>query len=81
MRTIFVSLAFVAMATSANAEICRGQVIAGSLDSAIGECSFLSKSPAARKIFAACKMGDTCEVAATVKGDWIQTVESVKKVD
>jgi len=59
---------------------CRGEVMAATLDSAVGDCSFLTHSVAADRIFKVCKMQDECEVVAVMKDDWIAKVVSVRLI-
>ncbi len=58
----------------------RGTIKYGTLDSAIGNYSFLSSSPEAKTIFAQCKLDEQCEVVASVKGESLQKVHSVRRI-
>ena len=66
---------------NASAEVFRGEVNYGSLDSSIGDFIFDSHSKIAGKIFSVCKMGDQCEVTGTAdKNKNLLSVQSVKKL-
>ena len=58
----------------------RGEVKTGTLDSAIGEYIFVTRSGEAVKMFQKCRMNDECRVEADVKGDEIVKVRSVRLI-
>jgi hypothetical protein len=57
---------------------CRGEVKLGSLDSAIGDCGFITKSGVGKAILGVCTGGSQCVVDAEVEGDLIARVFAVK---
>ncbi|WP_127754295.1 hypothetical protein [Devosia sp. 1566] len=67
-------------ALSQSLSTLRGEVSVGTLDSAIGEYSFLTDSTVGDAIFASCQMGDLCEIQALVQNEQIVAVASAKKV-
>jgi hypothetical protein len=56
----------------------RGEVRTGTLDSSVGDYSFLPQSRAAASIFRTCKVNDECQADADLKGDQIVSVRSVR---
>ncbi len=81
IRTVIISCCAASAPAVAKGVTCRGEVKTGTLDSAVGDCSFLSKGKEASKIFKVCKMDDQCEVTANVRdGNWITKVISVKLI-
>lgn len=66
--------------TQANAErfTCRGAVKFGSLDSAIGDCGFITDSTVGKAILGLCSGGSRCIVDAEVTGDFIDRVFAVR---
>jgi hypothetical protein len=82
-RVIFVGFALVVLISPSVASsqmTCIGQVLYGSLDSAVGDCTFVTGTKEGQKILEVCHGGDRCEVKAIVKGDLIERVISVSKV-
>lgn len=77
--------AFAAQAIPAFAEsgwvVAKGVVNTGTLDSAIGDYGFMTRSAIATKIFATCKMDDLCEARVKAnKDDFITKVDTVKRL-
>lgn len=66
--------------TQTNAErlTCRGEVKFGSLDSAIGECGFVTDSAVAKAILGLCTGGSRCIVDAEVTTGFIDRVFAVR---
>lgn len=66
--------------TQANAErlTCRGPVKFGSLDSAIGNCGFITDSAPGKAILGLCPGGSQCIVDAEVTRDFIDRVFTVR---
>ena len=61
--------------------LADGVVKVGTLDSAIGDYGFMTRSAMGAKIFAACKMDDLCEAKITANADEFMTrVDRVRKV-
>lgn len=58
----------------------RGEVVSGTTDSAFGDYVFLNDSAVASKIFAVCRMSDTCEADAKILNEVIIEVSNIKKV-
>lgn len=60
---------------------CIGEVLYGSLDSAIGECTILMTTKEASVVFRVCKGHDNCTIDAAVEGseNVVTHVFSVKK--
>ena len=66
--------------TQATAEhlTCRGTVKFGSLDSAIGDCGFITDSAVGKAILGLCSGGSRCIVDAEVTRDFIDRVFAVR---
>ncbi len=65
---------------AAEMKTVRGIVKTGSLDSAIGDYTFISSSLAGRRILDRCKMDDLCEVEAAVDRGTIVSVTKATKI-
>lgn len=57
---------------------CQGGVKFGSLDSAIGDCAFITKSDVGTAILSVCAASDRCSVDAEVDGEFITRLFAVK---
>jgi hypothetical protein len=78
---VLVNLLIYSPLSYAQTKICAGEVIDGTSDSAVGDCSFLSNSKIAKKIYEKCHLGDFCEVKAHIRkgtDDLIDKIYSVK---
>jgi hypothetical protein len=83
MRVIFAGFASVVLiipSAASSQMTCIGEVLYGSLDSAVGDCSFITGTKEGQKILKVCHGGDRCEVRAIVKEDLIERVISVSKL-
>jgi len=88
MKTLLIAAVLVAVIPVHGQETpkeatARGRVSIGTLDSSIGgdenSFGFLTNSDVGRKIFAACKVNDECEVTGKVTGKYSQLI-SVSRV-
>ena len=65
-------------ASNAKRLTCQGEVKFGSIDSAVGDCSFITSSGSGQAILNICRGGSQCEVEAEVEREAITRVFSVK---
>jgi hypothetical protein len=63
---------------AAKRTVCAGELLVGSLDSAVGDCTFVTGTDTGAKILAACTRGFGCVVDAEIDGGFITKVLDVK---